>query len=465
MEETSILTLPEEILTKICSFLYAAQLSSLMLVSRSWNTIAGDPLLWSKFPLTLNRRRFQNFNKIKSLRRFSCIKRLEISNGMRDAELIQVMNFIRSHPEMKHLTMASCEPDSVRETFAETLATLETIALVRGGFDKHLMSLLFNKMMEDTNIKKFALGNQGPAYIDPRLFAMSLNKIEEVELAWTRTSHLHIEEFFSMMNKSTTNIKKFSWHGFPEELTSLNPVVFGQSLSKLNSCSLHYLGYSCDESVHEGMDELFKCCSRKTNLKELRLIDTGVQSVDPIIFADVVNKIEKVTLIHTKLSELQQTKMLEVLASGKSKLKVLNLRFNDMSGVNPDTLAEAINNLEHVKIPHTDLTIEQAEKVLLRCIEKTSLKKLDIGNNDNIYFVKNIQNILESVKTRIGHFRFCKCFMKLSMWNFCTCKNCKVVFCESCEKGANEINGETCSSCQSKQLGDFNRLQVQLGDI
>merc|ERR1711892_19491 len=128
-----------------------------------------------------------------------------------------------------------------------------------------------------------------------------------------------------MLSKSSTNIKQFSWHGFPQELTSLNPVVFGQSLSKLTSCSLYYL----DKSVSMKIYELFKSCSEKTNLKELRLFDTDVQSVDPIIFATAVNKIDKVTLYRVKLSSIQQEKMLEVLASGESMTKVLNLRFND----------------------------------------------------------------------------------------------------------------------------------------
>merc|ERR1712129_552454 len=151
--------------------------------------------------------------------------------------------------------------------------------------------------------------------------------------------------------------------------------------------------------------------------------------------------------------------MLEVLASGESKIKVLNLRFNDLSSANTDTLAKAINKLEHVKISHGSLTIEQAEKVLLKCIEKTSLTKLDIGSNLNIFSVQNIGNILQTVKSRIGHFRFCDCFIKLSKWPFFTCTDCNIVFCDGCEKGSKELNDDICSSCSWKQRRKRFKLQ------
>ena len=85
-EETNIISLPQEIMTKICFYLYRAELTNLMLVSRGWKKIAGDPLLWSRYFLTFNRKTFVNFDQIIRMERFSSIKSLKISDGMMNAD-------------------------------------------------------------------------------------------------------------------------------------------------------------------------------------------------------------------------------------------------------------------------------------------------------------------------------------------------------------------------------------------
>ena len=393
-----------------------------------WRKIAGDPLLWSKHPLVLKKMHFKNLDCVMGLGQFSTLERLFASDCLLTNK---VLDFVRNHP-IKHLELGSSDPNINSKTFSETLITLETVELCRGVLDKRLMSALFNKMMEGTKMKKFSLGMQCPDHLDPKILAASLNKIEEVTIDFTRLSHLHVAKIFSMMNKEASNIKKFSWHGFSEQLDSLSPVTFSQPLSKLNSCSLFYLDDTNNDSLKPKIVELFKICSIKTNLKELRLAFTDLTFVDPIIFTTVVSSIEKVSLQNSVLSLPQKEKMFEGLASGKSKMKVLNLSNVNISGVHPDTLAEGINNLQQVKIRSTDLTSEQAEKLLLQCMKKSSLKKLDIGGNRDIYLVKNIRNIVEAVKSKIVHFTFCGCFMVLSQAPFHTCRECKYVFCFTC---------------------------------
>ena len=65
-----------------------------------------------------------------------------------------------------------------------------------------------------------------------------------------------------------------------------------------------------------------------------------------------------------------------------SCLRKLDLRCRDLSKVDDDDIARAVNNLTEVNIMETNLSSSQIQNIFARLCEKSSLKYLDIRGCD-----------------------------------------------------------------------------------
>jgi hypothetical protein len=67
-------------------------------------------------------------------------------------------------------------------------------------------------------------------------------------------------------------------------------------------------------------------------------------------------------------------------SGGDSRLRKLRIRSYNLSRVQPDLLAKAVNKLENVALIFTGLTKKQVEAILTQSLVKTSLKMLHIAS-------------------------------------------------------------------------------------
>ena len=124
--------------------------------------------------------------------------------------------------------------------------------------------------------------------------------------------------------------------------------------------------------------ELLEAVLRHPGLRKMDLSLTDLSSVSPDLPARLVQRLEEVDMWNTELTT-QQLEAVLTAVSTSSTLRKLNLGNNNLSLVEPGLLARAVNSLEEVDIRHTLLTKEQVEAILSQSLVKTSLKTLVMG--------------------------------------------------------------------------------------
>jgi len=98
------------------------------------------------------------------------------------------------------------------------------------------------------------------------------------------------------------------------------------------------------------------------------LLARGVTRLEDVYFTNITN--EQSEAIFTAISQ------------NHSQLKKLNLRFINLSCVDPAILAKAVARLEEVHLRHTELSTEQLNSLLNSVQKHTKLKKLLLQGND-----------------------------------------------------------------------------------
>ena len=117
---------------------------------------------------------------------------------------------------------------------------------------------------------------------------------------------------------------------------------------------------------------------RHPGLRTLDLSLTDLSSVEPELPARLAHKLEDLDMWNTELTTRQLEAVLKA-ATTSSTLRKLNLGNNNLSLVEPELLARAVNRLVDVDIRHTLLTKEQVEAILSHSLVQTSLKTLVLG--------------------------------------------------------------------------------------
>ena len=117
---------------------------------------------------------------------------------------------------------------------------------------------------------------------------------------------------------------------------------------------------------------------RHPTLRTLDLSLTDLSSVGPDLPARLAHSVEDLDMWNTELTTRQLEAVLNA-ATTSSTLRKLNLGNNNLSLVEPGLLARAVNRLEKVDIRHTLLTKEQVEAILSHSLVQTSLKTLVMG--------------------------------------------------------------------------------------
>ena len=124
--------------------------------------------------------------------------------------------------------------------------------------------------------------------------------------------------------------------------------------------------------------DVLEAALRHPGLRTVDLSLTDLSSVGPDLPASLALRLEDLDMWNTELTTSQLEAVLTA-ATTSSTLRKLNLGNNNLSLVEPGLLARAVNRLEEVDIRHTLLTKEQVEAILSHSLVQTSLKTLVLG--------------------------------------------------------------------------------------
>ena len=142
------------------------------------------------------------------------------------------------------------------------------------------------------------------------------------------------------------------------DLTSIEPKVLAEAICKMQEVDLGRSQFSSEQA-----NIIFEHLSKNNKLQCLNLFNTNLFAVRPQPLAQAVTQVHQVTLWSCQLTPKHSEAIFRAMTSS-CKLRKLDLSYNNLSTVNPNVLAAAINLLKSADLGCTCLTGEQARTIL-----------------------------------------------------------------------------------------------------
>ena len=236
---------------------------------------------------------------------------------------------------------------------SKVMSGLQELELIQVSFTNDQVSAMFTSISENNQLNKIELDSLSVSSVEPELFGKAVTNIDIVNLDNMEISPHQARALFTQMGQNR-KIKKFYAH---VNLSRADPKLIARGLSKLEEVRL--TGFTLtDEQVLSIFRELKQNCK----LKVLELPLHNLSSVHPNDLSKVVNNIEVVNMCWCELSAEQITAVL-VRTQRNTKLKLLNIRDNDISEVDPVILATAGEIIEELYVDDVESSVEDYENV------------------------------------------------------------------------------------------------------
>lgn len=288
------------------------------------------------------------------------------------------------------------------EPLASALTSVTELTLVFQKLNADKYDAIFYHIYKKSNLKVVNLPGNNLSKVNPDLFGSAISKLESSNLCDTNISIEMINNLFSKISRSKGPVKiqkidlSHNCH-----LKHVPPQLFSECVSKLSSINLKQ---TClQETQLSSLMELVVSRTSESCLSEVNLSAvSSLNKVDPELLASFISRLTQATLYATKLSTMQLSNILMKLINENHGLILLDIGGSNLSSVPHHLISSCIQTIENVNLYFTKLTTNQQIEILqsLGCskLGKFKLKYLDIGGNQG-----NIpENILENAEMKIG---------------------------------------------------------------
>ena len=255
-------------------------------------------------------------------------------------------------------------------------------ALINYGpaFTQEQIIGIFTAMSHGTNLKELILLDIDIALIEPSALASALSKVEEVRVwrSFLRTGSYDIsvqqaQELFSILSEETKLKRLFL---LTRNMVNIDPGVLAKALNNLEEITLSHNMITDIQARN-----VFKKMTEKTFLQKLRIMKINLSSIQSNILAKGVTQIKELIMVGCNLTSEQAIAVFEAILQGCA-IKILDVSNNNLSSLDPELLAKAINRLTKIILDNNELTFIQITRILSLCAEKTNLKKMTIRKTD-----------------------------------------------------------------------------------
>ena len=131
----------------------------------------------------------------------------------------------------------------------------------------------------------------------------------------------------------------------------------------------------------EEAEAVFSAILEHEGIRELNISQNEISKVNPETLAKAVNSMEQVNLFNAKLTSMQCEALFQQM-SQDTKLKILSIGCVNISGINPEVLAIGLNKVRIARLCNTDITTKQLEALFRAMKTKSELKEVDLGHNN-----------------------------------------------------------------------------------
>ena len=145
-------------------------------------------------------------------------------------------------------------------------------------------------------------------------------------------------------------------------LSSVNPDLFGSAVTKLRSVNL------CDTRISKSMlSNLFQKMCVDSNLLSLDLShNRWYKSISPHLFAEAMIGLTSINLKRNRVTEQQMSSLLSSMAGPRSKLRSINFSgVSSLARTEPESLARAVLTVRSAVLYATKLTQYQLYHILM----------------------------------------------------------------------------------------------------
>jgi len=204
------------------------------------------------------------------------------------------------------------------------------------------------------------------------LLASSITGLTKLSI-WE--THLTTEQAEALLTRMTNTHQLRILDISYNDLSEVDPQLLARAVVELEELRL------CGTSLtSEQSEALVSALNEGDNwLKCLHISYCNLATIDPAQLAKVLSGMQEVAVMYSSLTPLQLNSFFLGIIQGSGVLARVDLSYNNLSSVDPDLLAEAVNKLESVTMNRTCVTSDQVTNILVKSLETTSLTELNIA--------------------------------------------------------------------------------------
>ena len=229
----------------------------------------------------------------------------------------------------------------------------------------------------------------------PIRLAKMVSKLLALDISNCSLTNKQVHAIFEVLSK---NSKMENLHISDNDLSTVEPDILAISANKLLGLEMN----RCHLTSEQGQ-AIFNRMSEETKLVSLRVFESKIDlsSLDPNVLATALNKLEIVDGCFWNLTD-HQTRVIFKQMAEYSKLRVIRISCTNLSAGNPTVLASAMSHLEKIHVDYCRLTEDQGKAILDRISEGTKLTELNISGTNlsavDTHVLAKAVNMLEVVK-------------------------------------------------------------------
>jgi len=223
-----------------------------------------------------------------------------------------------------------------------------------------------------------------------------------VECIWKE--EIKVNEVFKAIVKIPT-VTRISGLGCCTGISGVDPQLLVNVFNRLEKPFLHYL-------TSEQIALLFSTMAEDTNVKELKVSDHLLSTVNQVVFASAICNVSDVSFVGCRLvtSELLEAVFVVLAKEDRPLRNVIVTTWEFPScGIDPALLALAVNRMEEVRIYGLWFSAAQITAILRNLVQGTSrLKKLKVFVITDADVEKLIEeldaDLVRRAKEKVGKF-------------------------------------------------------------
>ena len=259
------------------------------------------------------------------------------------------------------------------ELLAKTVIKLKKLDIRYSDITKQQASVILTAISEGRRLTDLNIGFNDLREVCPELMAKAVTNLEILDVTFTDLTQQQATAIISTISNGS---KLIELHFYGDDLSGVDPKLLANIAIKLE-----ILEIGMSELTQQQTAAIFTAISEGINLTTLDIRENDLSGVDPELLANAVTNLEKLNIEFTELTQQQAAAILSNVSEA-TKLNELNIRWNDLSRVDPGLLAKVVTNLETLYIGNTKLIQEQAVAILSGVINGSKMTELDICLTD-----------------------------------------------------------------------------------